>query len=142
MRPRGSVLAIAIVCVFLVAGVATLLARSAAVRTQARRADVEREATLRKAEAAFEVARLAVERGRLKAGETIETEGTSVACATVPGGIALTATAEMPETSSSSLKRRLHLRRTLIPSGSATQATAWEMDWETVVLQPATSGKR
>jgi len=140
MRPRGTALAIAIVCVLLVAGVAALLARSGAARVQARRADVQREAALRRAETALTVARTAVEQSRLKPGGQIEAEGLTVQCAAAEGGLLLTAKAEAPVApgvTPSTLKRVLRVTWTLKGAGTTWRRTGWSTAHETRNEQPA-----
>lgn len=136
-RPsRGTVLMVAIVCLLLVATVVALLARSGTARIQARRASVEREAALRRAESALELARLAVESGRLKPGGNVQAGGLTVSCASAENAIALTADAEAPlppGVTSSSLRRILKVTWTLTAQGR--QLNAWQTDYETLNTQ-------
>jgi Tfp pilus assembly protein PilX len=142
-RYRGTALIIAIVCLFLVTTVAALLARSGASRVQARRADVEREAALRHAESALEVARLSVERGLLKPGEKMRAEGLTVACAVAPGGFELATAVEAPlppGVTSSSLQRLLRVRQTVRKQDNGSTPSDWQVTQETVGKKPLPTG--
>ena len=140
MRPRGTALGIAIVCVLLVAGVGTLLVRSYAARVQSRRADVKREAALRHAEAALVVARTAVEQDRLKPGAQMQAEGLTVQCEGLNEGVTLTTTCEAPLTSGvtpSTLQRLLHVTWKLEKKGKQWRLTGWSTARETRNMQPS-----
>jgi len=101
---------------------------------------VQREAALRRAEAALAVARAAVEGGRLKPGGQLETEGLTVQCSARKEGCTLTTTCEAPVApgvTPSSLRRLLRVSWGLQGAGTRWRLSDWSTAYETRTVRPS-----
>lgn len=138
MKPRGTALAIAITCVFLVAAVGALLVRSGTARVQARRADAQREEALRRAESALALARVALESGRLQPGGQLAWGDLVIQCKGLKDGVLLSTEVEMPVAAGvtpASLRRFLHVHWTMQLADQIWRRSAWCVDSETRSVQ-------
>jgi hypothetical protein len=80
MKPRGSVVLVAMVMLALLVLGAGIIGFAAASRLRVQVADTQRETAIRSAESTLERARLALNEGKLRVGDSFDADGLSVTC--------------------------------------------------------------